>query len=90
MIMPINKGFILKSIGQDYMIIPTNDLNIKLDTVYNINYVASRMFELLSAGKTASEVAYDMSLEFNASKEEIEADVLEFIGELKKRGIYND
>ena len=90
MIMPISKGFILKHVGNEYMIIPTNETNVKLDTIYNINESAAYIYEKLCEGLNAKQISNKMCVVYVADPMELETDILEFIGELKKRGIYYD
>lgn len=88
--MPINENFILKHVGNDYMIIPTTSNNINMDRIFNTNEVGGAIYNYLKLNKTVDEIVNLLQKEYNAEKEVIEKDTIEFIGELKKRGIYTD
>jgi hypothetical protein len=88
--MPIEKGFILKHIGNDYMIIPTTSNNVRFDKIFNLNETSAYIYERLNEGKNIEEIIDLMSNEYNAPKDVITKDVYEFVEELKKRGIYKD
>ncbi len=88
--MPISNNFMLKSVAGEYMIIPTSNNNVNFSKIFNINETGAFIFNNLKEGKTQSEVLELMTKEYNAPKDVLEKDLIEFINELKKRGIYND
>lgn len=89
-IMPINKSYFLKNIKDRYMIIPTTNNNVNMDKIYNINEIGARIFELLSIDKNTDEIVEILLTEYAIDIDTLKNDVLEFISELKKRGIYYD
>ena len=89
-IMPINKSYFLKNIKDRYMIIPTTNNNVNMDKIYNINEIGARIFELLSIDKNTDEIIEILLTEYAIDIDTLKNDVLEFISELKKRGIYYD
>jgi hypothetical protein len=88
--MPIVKGYILKNVGNDYMIIPTNSNNVSFDKIFNINETASVIYNKLKEDKDIDTIAFEMSQIYNAKEDVLKKDIIEFIEELKKRGIYKD
>ena len=88
--MPINKSYFLKNIKDRYMIIPTTNNNVNMDKIYNINEIGARIFELLSIDKNTDEIVEILLTEYAIDIDTLKNDVLEFISELKKRGIYYD
>ena len=66
--------------GQDGAIV----LDIREGQMFNINFVGSRIFELLKSGSTESEIVDQISHEFSVSRELAENDVQEFLQTLKK------
>lgn len=88
--MPINKSYFLKNIKDRYMIIPTTNNNVNMDKIYNINEIGARIFELLSIDKNTDEIIEILLTEYAIDIDTLKNDVLEFISELKKRGIYYD
>ena len=85
--MPINKSYFLKNIKDRYMIIPTTNNNVNMDKIYNINEIGARIFELLSIDKNTDEIVEILLTEYAIDIDTLKNDVLEFISELKKRGI---
>jgi len=90
MIMPINNNFMLKKIGDEYMIIPTSNTNVNFSKIFNINETGAFIFNNLKNNKSKEEIINLMKSEYNAPIDTLSKDYDEFILELKKRGIYND
>ena len=80
----------LKAVAGEYMIITTSNNNVNFSKIFNINETGAFIFNNLKEGKNQSEVLELMTKEYNAPKDVLEKDLIEFINELKKRGIYND
>lgn len=55
--------------------------------MFRLNLVGSRMFELLKLGYPESRIAEEISREFRADRETVEADVREFLSHLAKHGL---
>lgn len=88
--MSIVKGYFLKKVGTDFIIIPTVGNNVTMDKVFNVNEVGGRIFSLLSEGKSVDETIDIMSEEYDCPKDTLKSDVLEFVDILKEKGIYKD
>ena len=88
--MPINNNYMLKNVGNEYMIIPTSNTNVNFSKIFNINETAAFIFKNLQEERTKEEILELMSVEYDAPKDVLSADIDEFIKELKKRGIYHD
>ena len=80
----------LKNVGNEYMIIPTSNTNVNFSKIFNINETAAFIFKNLQEERSKEEILELMSVEYDAPKEVLSADIDEFIKELKKRGIYHD
>ncbi len=85
----LNKNFMLKQIGNEYMIIPVSNNNVNFSKIFNTNEVGAFIFTNLK-DKTRDQVLELLKNEYNASPDVLEKDLDEFIDELKKRGIYSD
>jgi hypothetical protein len=59
-------------------------LDVKQGQMFNINFVGSRILELLKNGSTESGIVDQISHEFSVSRELAENDVREFLQTLKK------
>ncbi|MDE7105733.1 MAG: PqqD family protein [Anaeroplasmataceae bacterium] len=88
--MPLNENYILKHVGKEYMIIPLADGGVDFSKVYNVSETGAFIYEQLKGNKTIDEIAELMVSEYEVSYEVVKADILEFINELKKRGMYHD
>lgn len=80
----------LKNVGNEYMIIPTSNTNVNFSKIFNINETAAFIFKNLQEERSKEEILELMSVEYDAPKDVLSADIDEFIKELKKRGIYHD
>lgn len=88
--MPIKNDYMLKNVGNEYMIIPTSNKNVNVSKIFNTNETGAFIFNNLKDNKSLGEILDLLKKEYNAPKDVLEKDLIEFINELKKRGIYND
>ncbi len=72
--------------GQDGAIV----LDIRQGQMFNLNLVGSKILELVAYGSTEPEIVSAISREFNASHEDVETDVHEFMECLKKHRLISD
>jgi len=66
--------------GQDGAVV----LDIQQGQMFNLNFVGSRILELLKNGSTESAITDQISHEFGVGRELVENDVREFLQTLKK------
>ena len=66
--------------GQDGAIV----LDIRQGQMFNLNFVGSRILELLKSGSTESAIVDEIGREFGVRRELAENDVREFLQTLKK------
>ena len=72
--------------GQDGAIV----LDIRQGQMFNLNFVGSRILELLEIGVTESTIVDEISQKFEVSREIAESDVREFIESLKQHHLLED
>jgi len=72
--------------GQDGAIV----LDIRLGQMFNLNFVGSRILELLKQGFTESAMVEEISQEFHVGRDTAENDVREFIDALKQHDLVQD
>jgi PqqD family protein of HPr-rel-A system len=72
--------------GQDGAIV----LDIRQGQMFNLNFVGSRILELLKNGSTESAIADQLSRDFDVSRDIAEQDVREFIDALKEHRLVRD
>ena len=86
----LNNNFMLKKVGNEYMIIPTSNKNVNISKIFNNNETEAFIFNNLKDNKSIDEILSLLKKEYNAPIDVLKNDLDEFILELKKRGIYND
>lgn len=59
-------------------------LDIQQGQMFNLNFVGSRIFELLKTGATESAIVDEIRQKFEVSRDVAEGDVREFIASLKQ------
>ena len=59
-------------------------LDVRQGQMFNLNFVGSRILELLKSGSTESEIVEEIGREFGVGQELAESDVREFLQNLKK------
>src|ERR1700676_1541948 len=59
-------------------------LDVRQGQIFNLNFVGSRILELLKSGSTESAIVDEIGREFGVGRELAETDVREFLQKLKK------
>ena len=59
-------------------------LDVRQGQMFNVNFVGSRILELLKSGSTESAIVDEIGREFGVRRELAESDVREFLQSLKK------
>ena len=59
-------------------------LDVRQGQMFNINFVGSRILELLNTGSTESSIVDEISREFGVSRDLVENDVRQFLQNLKR------
>ncbi|MGO9938558.1 MAG: PqqD family protein [Terracidiphilus sp.] len=72
--------------GQDGAVV----LDIRQGQMFNLNFVGSRILELLETGATEPAIVDDISQKFEVSRDVAEGDVREFIASLKQHHLLED
>ena len=82
--MPIKKGYILKQIGTNYIILSNDNHSFS----YKIDQSGAEIFQGLEQGYRPEDIAYRLAKQFRIREDILLRDVNEFIDELKERGIF--
>jgi len=72
--------------GQDGAVV----LDIRQGQMFNLNFVGSRVLELLETGATESAIVDEISQKFEVSRDIARSDVREFIESLKQHHLLED
>jgi hypothetical protein len=65
-------------------------LDIRQGQMFNLNFVGSRIVELLRSGSTESQIVDEISREFGVGRDTAEVDVREFLDALKERKLIQE
>jgi Coenzyme PQQ synthesis protein D (PqqD) len=71
--------------GQDGAIV----LDIRQGQMFNLNFIGSRILELLESGSSEQQIAEVISREFSADIKTVRKDVAEFLEQLKRYKLVN-
>src|SRR5262245_63026113 len=81
------RSFVTRRIAGETLILPVTGHVANLDSIYVMNDVGSRIWELLAAPTPIEQIAETLSREFEVSPEHARDDVAEFLGVLRERGL---
>ena len=84
------RSFVTREIGGETLIVPVTGHVMDLESIYVLNPVASRIWQLLAAPTTAERIAGTLSAEFAVSDGDAAADVAEFVDALRTRGLIQE
>jgi hypothetical protein len=81
------RSFVTRQIAGETLIVPVTGQVMDLESLYVLNEVGSRIWELLRAPTTVDRIADVVAREFDVTAERAAADVAEFIDSLGARGL---
>ena len=81
------RSFVTRQIAGETLIVPIAGQVADLDSIYVLNEVASRIWELLRSPTSADRIAEIVAGEFDVSPERAAEDVAEFLELLETRGL---
>jgi coenzyme PQQ synthesis protein D (PqqD) len=81
------RSFVTRQIAGETLIVPVTGHVVDLESIYVLNPVAARIWELLESPTTADRIARAVADEFAVSLERASPDVLEFLDALGSRGL---
>jgi hypothetical protein len=81
------RSFVTRQIAGDTLIVPVTGHVMDLESIYVLNPVGSRIWELLRSPTTIDRIAEIVSGEFAVSAAEAADDVVEFLESLRARGL---
>lgn len=82
--MLLKKGFMLKKILDDYIVVPTGDNMVDFAVAVSLNETGAFLWEQLESEKTFEELVKALSDEYGVSPDDVAGDVGEFVELLKK------
>jgi hypothetical protein len=81
------RSFVTRQIAGETLIVPVTGHVMDLESLYVLNEVGSRIWELLREPTTADRIADVVAGEFDVSRERAAEDVAEFLDSLGTRGL---
>ena len=81
------KSFVTRRIAGETLILPVTGHVANLDSIYVMNDVGSRIWDLLEAPTRVEHIADTLSVEFDVTAERAHDDVNEFLDLLGERGL---
>jgi hypothetical protein len=77
-----NPDMVARKVGDELLLVPVSRDVADLGAVYQLNEVGTRIWELIGEGNAPDAIVTRLEEEFEASREEIAADVERFVGEM--------
>jgi hypothetical protein len=84
------RSFVTRHIAGETLIVPVTGHVMDLESIYVLNPVGSRIWELLRSPTTAVRIADIVAGEFAVSPQAAADDVVEFLDSLSTRGLIRD
>ena len=80
--MKIKEGFMLRSVADNYVVVPVGKASIEFKGLINLNHVGAFIWKCLENDTTVNEVINKVVNEYGIDKELAEKDVNSFINKL--------
>ena len=81
------RSFVTRRIAGETLLLPVTGHVANLESIYVMNEVGSRIWDLLQAPVRVDGIAAALAGEFDVSAEQVGDDVAEFLGALGDRGL---
>jgi hypothetical protein len=81
------RSFVTRQIAGETLILPVANRVAGLESIYVLNEVGSRIWQLVGSATTAERIVEVVVREFDVSEERAAGDVAEFLGALDTRGL---
>ena len=86
--MKIKDGFVKCKIGEKYLVVTTGSLSAENNMMIELNETSSEIWDLISDGFDANEIAFKLSDKYGISTEKAKNDTDSLIENMKKAGIF--
>ena len=84
--MKIKKGFVLRQVGSENVVVPVGEMSKIFHGMINLNETGAFLWRFFSEEHTAEEAVQALCNEYEAEREQVEADVNRFVEILTKNG----
>ena len=79
-------SIVYRKIGQNFILVPIRQDVADLESVYTLDEVSARIWELIDGGTTSLQVRDALVAEYEVTLEQAEADLAEFLNQLEQIG----
>jgi len=79
-----NPDIVFRKIADEYILVPIRQNVGDLESIYTLNEVATRIWELVDGKRKISEIKKIITEEFEVTPEEAEKDLIELMQKLEK------
>ena len=79
-----NENFVYRKIQDETILVPIKDNVGDMESIYNLNEVAAFIWEQLDGEKTLLDIRNMIVEEFEVSPEQAQADLCDFVSQLKE------
>jgi hypothetical protein len=83
----IRGEFVTRTIAGETIIVPIRTQVADMDSIYNLNAVAMKIWSLLDGQTSVTQIAQSVCAEFDVTEAQAQQDTLEFIASLEQAGI---
>ncbi len=84
--MKIKKGFVLRVVGGEHVVVPVGEMSKQFHGMINLNETGAFLWRFFTEEHTVEEAIEALCAEYDADREQVEADVLRFVDVLTKNG----
>ncbi len=84
--MKIKKGFILRVVGGESVVVPVGEVSKTFHGMINLNETGAFLWRFFTEEHTAEEAVAALCAEYEAEPTQVEGDVARFIQTLEKNG----
>ncbi|NWF76347.1 MAG: PqqD family protein [Nitrospirae bacterium] len=81
-----DSSVVFRKVAEEFILVPIKKRADEVDSIYTMNEVGSRIWELVDGEKSLSEIIDIILNEFEVSPEVAEKDIIEFINQLEHIG----
>lgn len=74
---------VFRKVAGQHILVPIHKDAVDLEALFSFNETAARIWELIDGKTTGRKIAEIIRVEFGQSQSEVEADVAEFLGQLR-------
>lgn len=85
--MHINDSFVLRTIADEHLLIPTGKAALQIKGLLSLTESGALLYQKLQSGCTESELLETLTAEYDVSTEIAQADVADFLTQMRELGI---